>query len=72
MKGAYNSACNLNYLSIKKQPPSVEEAPIEKENLVRVANATDHFIRSIKNATNNPADLIIKRIPSNLTLFLYR
>lgn len=53
----------------KKQPPSVEEAPKEKENLVRVANATDHFIQSVKNATNNPADLIIKRIPSNLTLF---
>ena len=55
--------------SNKKQPPSVEEAPKEKENLVRVAIATDHFIQSIKNATNNPADLIIKTIPPNLTLF---
>lgn len=53
----------------KKQPPPVEEAPKEKENLVRVANATDHFIQSIKNGTNNPADLIIKTIPPNLTLF---
>ncbi len=50
----------------KKQPPPTKEAP--KENLVRVAQATDHFIQSIKTATNNPADLIIKSIPPNLTL----
>ncbi|HBJ02445.1 MAG TPA: spore germination protein, partial [Lysinibacillus sp.] len=52
----------------KQQPPSVGEAPKEKENLVRVAPTTDHFIQSIQNATNNPADLIIKSIPPNLTL----
>ncbi len=50
----------------KKQPPPTKEAP--KENLVRVAQVTDHFIQSIKTATNNPADLIIKSIPPNLTL----
>ena len=44
----------------KQQQQPVQEAP--KENLVRVAHATDHFIQSIKNATNNPADLIIKSI----------
>ncbi|MFJ7372897.1 spore germination protein [Lysinibacillus capsici] len=50
----------------KQQQQPVQEAP--KENLVRVAHATDHFIQSIKNATNNPADLIIKSLPPNVTL----
>ncbi len=50
----------------KKQPQSTKEVP--KENLVRVAYSTDHFIQSIKNATNNPADLIVKLLPPNLTL----
>lgn len=50
----------------KQQQQPVQEAP--KENLVRVAHATDHFIQSIKNATNNPADLIIKSLPPNLTV----
>lgn len=50
----------------KQQPPSIKEAP--KENLVRVAHTTEHFIQSIKNATNDPADLIIKSLPPNLTL----
>ncbi|MGE7111558.1 spore germination protein [Lysinibacillus sp. NPDC047702] len=50
-----------------KQPLSpAKEAP--KENLVRVAYSTDHFIQSIKNATNNPADLIVKLLPSKLML----
>ena len=50
----------------KQQQQPVQEAP--KENLVRVAHATDHFIQSIKNATNHPADLIIKSLPPNVTL----
>ncbi|WCH49865.1 spore germination protein [Lysinibacillus sp. OF-1] len=50
----------------KQQPPSIKEAP--KENLVRVAHTTEHFIQSIKNATNDPADLIIKSLPPKLTL----
>lgn len=50
----------------KKQPPSATEAI--KENQVRVAHTTEHFIHSIKNATNNPADLIIKTLPPNLSL----
>jgi len=52
----------------KEQPPSEKETPKEKESLVMVALTTDHFIQSIKSATNNPADLIIKSIPPNLTL----
>ncbi|WP_155591136.1 spore germination protein [Lysinibacillus cavernae] len=50
----------------KKQSAPIKEAP--KENLVRVAHETDHFIQSIKNATNNPADLIIKTLPPNIAL----
>ncbi|XQN49906.1 spore germination protein, partial [Lysinibacillus capsici] len=50
----------------QKQQQPIQEAP--KENLVRVAHATDHFIQSIKNATNHPADLIIKSLPPNLTV----
>lgn len=52
----------------KNQPHSFEEAPKEKESLVRIAPTTDHFIQSIRNATNNAADLIIKAIPPNVTL----
>lgn len=51
----------------KKQLPSVEQPP--KENLVRVAPTTDHFIQSIQNATNNPADLIMR--PSHIILRLF-
>ena len=38
------------------------------KKILRVAHATDHFIQSIKNATNNPADLIVKSLPPNVTL----
>ncbi len=66
MKGAYNSRMKFKLPFNKKQPQPINEAP--KESLVRVASASDHFIQSIQNATNNPADLIIKLVPPNLTL----
>ncbi|MFJ5766535.1 spore germination protein [Lysinibacillus sp. NPDC093210] len=50
----------------KKKTPV--EVHIPKENSERIAQSTDCFIQSIKDATNNPSDLIIKSLPLNITL----
>jgi hypothetical protein len=50
----------------KKKTPV--EVHIPKENSERIAQSTDSFIQSIKDATNNPSDLIIKSLPPNITL----
>ncbi|MFJ7406150.1 MULTISPECIES: spore germination protein [unclassified Lysinibacillus] len=50
----------------KKKTPV--EVHIPKENSERIAQSTDCFIQSIKDATNNPYDLIIKSLPPNITL----
>ena len=46
MKGAYHFTMKFKLPFNKQQQQPVQEAP--KENLVRVAHATDHFIQSIK------------------------
>jgi|GEM_PF-7116999 len=39
-----------------------------KENSEKIAQSKDCFVHSIKDATNNPSDLIIKFLPPNLSL----
>lgn len=50
----------------KKQPPVEVDTP--KGNFEKITHSKDSFIQSIKDATNNPSDLIIKSLPPNLTL----
>jgi len=50
----------------KKKTPV--EVPMPKENSERIAQSKNCFVQSIKDATNNPSDLIIKFLPPNLSL----
>lgn len=50
----------------KKQPP-IENDPV-KVDIGRITPSKIDFIQSIKDATHDPSDLIIKFIPPNITL----
>ncbi|WP_419962432.1 spore germination protein [Psychrobacillus sp. BM2] len=50
----------------KKQPPIAND-PV-KEDIGRITPSKIDFIQSIKDATHDPSDLIVKFIPPNITL----
>ncbi|MFJ7826500.1 spore germination protein [Psychrobacillus sp. NPDC096623] len=50
----------------KKRTPVIKDAP--KKDIGMMTPLKSDFVQLIKDATNNPADLIIKNISSNLTL----
>ncbi|KOY83615.1 spore germination protein [Lysinibacillus macroides] len=52
----------------QNQSPTAMNSEAPTENLETIAQAQDHFIQSIKDATNNPDDLIIQSFPPNITL----